>query len=150
MERLIAMRSPMGRPPLPQLRRSQRLKHLSGRLKRGSNKRKKMARLSDSGSSGGIGDRRRSSGGSDRAASFAAASAASAPRVNNGGGYPTAAVFGGVLALSTILNVPRFFEMKVANHKETAVQKINNTGIVHMDYQLVTVSWKGLGELIWS
>ena len=109
-----------------------------------------MARLSDSGSSGGIGDRRRSSGGSDRAASFAAASAASAPRVNNGGGYPTAAVFGGVLALSTILNVPRFFEMKVANHKETAVQKINNTGIVHMDYQLVTVSWKGLGELIWS
>ena len=94
----MAMNSPMGRPPLQQTRRANqphtprgRLRVISGRFRRGNNN--KMLRMSDrsSSSNDGSGQRRRSSG--------------SNVQVRTGGGYPTAAVFGGVLVAATVVNV---------------------------------------------
>jgi hypothetical protein len=53
--------------------------------------------------------------------------------------YPTVFVIVGIVAMSAIFNVPRFFEMRVEYHEELTLQKINDTGVPHLDHGIVTV-----------
>ncbi len=57
-----------------------------------------------------------------------------------GGGdnwYPTWIVVLCIVVFSALFNLPRFFELRVVSKRQNILQKINDTGIPHLDYGLI-------------
>ena len=54
--------------------------------------------------------------------------------------YPLLKVVLSILIFSVCFNLPRFFEMRFNLHEESSLRKVNDTGQLHLDHALVTVS----------
>ena len=53
--------------------------------------------------------------------------------------YPTDAVMLTILILGLLYNLPRVFETTVTYNSMRSMRKINNTGVLLLDYAVVTV-----------